>query len=51
MLGMVDVMCMHHSLQIRASLPRNPLDALVHNDIVEHQIENTVTQNTQANGK
>lgn len=47
----MDVMGVNHPLKILRTRGGSPLDALVNNYIVEYEIEDAVSKNSDCNGK
>jgi len=50
MLAVMNVMSMNHALQVAASFFRQPLDALVHDDVMENKIKEAIAKNAQPHG-
>jgi hypothetical protein len=50
MFAVVYIVCMDHTLQIPAALGGPPLQTLMDNDIMEDEVKEPVTKNTQTYG-
>ena len=48
MFAVVNIVCMDHTLEVFASLSRSPAQTLVHNNIVENEVEQPIAKNSEA---
>ncbi len=51
MLGVMNVVGVDHALQVFTAVGRAPLEALMDDDVVENEVEQSVAKDAEGNGK